>query len=147
MNHKGPFPRSLAIGLGFFCRKFYLLMPHNSVTVATQSRKKNGKNLLFSSHSSIYRGLLSRSSVPKEEGSLEDFLACTSCTGPTFGPTLERKGKTQKHTPKWASFSSLVALLNSLAIVYFSESGSCFLHFEYNLETGYRGLIPSRCPW
>lgn len=78
---------------------------------------------------------------------MEGFLARTSCTGPTFGPTLERKRKTPKHSPKWAPFSSLVALLNSLGIVYLSESGCCFLHFEYNLETGYSGLIPSRHHW
>lgn len=47
LNHKGPFPHSLAIGPDFFCRKFYLLMPHNSVTMATQSRKKWEKPALF----------------------------------------------------------------------------------------------------
>lgn len=47
LNLKAPFPRSLAIGLGFFCRNFHLFMLHSSATVATQSRKKWEKPALF----------------------------------------------------------------------------------------------------
>lgn len=143
---QGPFSPLLGNRTRFLLQKFSSVYATQFCNCGYSKQKKMGKTCSFP-RILQFTGASFPSSGPKGEGSLEDLLVCTSCTGLTFGPTLERKGKTQKHIPKWAPFSSLVALLNSLVIVYLSESGSCVLHFEYNLEIGYHGLIPSRCHW
>lgn len=127
------------------------VLPHSSVTVATHGREKGKKkNLDCPSHSSICRGLLSRSSNQKERVGSLWVLACTLCTVLNSGQLWkerERKKRKQKCTPKWVPFSSFGCSLGFTCYCLSFRVRSCFLCFEHSLEIGGSRFTISTPSW
>lgn len=137
---QGPFPLLLGFWRTFSCLCCCPLSCHIVLWLWPLMGEKKGekKNLDCPSHSSICRGLLSRSSNQKERV-LSEFLPAPSAqfwTQANSGKRERERKKKQKCTPKWVPFSSFGCSLGFTCYCLSFRVRSCFLCFEHSLEIG-----------